>query len=245
MIHNSVLENWKIHTNRRLAICASLLSRHRLAREEHRPFLSCIVIDCEKWCLCANIRKRKEWLSPNRKPTHRTKTCAHPQSNFMLLVKQRGCACTTNCFPTADIYCEEMRCLASQSKKKNEQQDCVKWYYSTIMPARTQLTWQKILYRSWIEKSFRTHLITWSCALRFSPFPLSIELQWRNFLFGWKWAPNMAWRLPELKTTWFLQAPNQKITPALAYCCKLVNENTSWASIVNSLFCTFCFNTKV
>ena len=30
---------------------ASLLARHRLAREQHRPFLSCIVTGDEKWCL--------------------------------------------------------------------------------------------------------------------------------------------------------------------------------------------------
>ena len=31
------------HKNQRLVICASLLARHRLARTQHRPFLSCIV----------------------------------------------------------------------------------------------------------------------------------------------------------------------------------------------------------
>ena len=29
------------------------------------PFLSCIVTGKKKWCFYANIRKRKEWLSPN------------------------------------------------------------------------------------------------------------------------------------------------------------------------------------
>ena len=50
-----------------VAICASLLAHHRLARELHRPFLSCIVTGDEKWCVYANIRKRKEWLKPNKK----------------------------------------------------------------------------------------------------------------------------------------------------------------------------------
>ena len=67
------------HKNQRVAICASLLVRHRLASEQHLPFLSCIVTGDEKLCLYANIRKRKEWLSPNQKATPRTKTCAHPQ----------------------------------------------------------------------------------------------------------------------------------------------------------------------
>ena len=52
--------------NQRVAICASLLAHHRLAHE-HRPFLSCIFNGDEKWCLYANIRKRKEWLSPNKR----------------------------------------------------------------------------------------------------------------------------------------------------------------------------------
>ena len=55
------------HKTQRLAICASLFTRHRLAREQHRPFLSCIVTGDEKWCLYANTRKRKEWLIPNKR----------------------------------------------------------------------------------------------------------------------------------------------------------------------------------
>ena len=52
------------HKNQRVAICASLLARHRLAREHHRPFLSCIVTGDDKLCLYARIRKRKEWDVP-------------------------------------------------------------------------------------------------------------------------------------------------------------------------------------
>ena len=55
------------HKNQRVVICASLLTLHRIAREQHRPFLSCIVTGDEKWCLYANIKKRKEWLSPNKR----------------------------------------------------------------------------------------------------------------------------------------------------------------------------------
>ena len=55
------------HKNQQAVICASLLARHRLARKQHRPFLSCIVTGDDKWCLYANIRKRKEWLSPNKR----------------------------------------------------------------------------------------------------------------------------------------------------------------------------------
>ena len=53
------------HKNQQVAICAYLLASHRLTRE-HRPFLSGIVTGDEKWCLYANIRKRKEWLSLNK-----------------------------------------------------------------------------------------------------------------------------------------------------------------------------------
>ena len=52
------------HKNQRMAICASLLACHRLAREQHRPFLSCIISGDEKWCLYANMRKREELFSP-------------------------------------------------------------------------------------------------------------------------------------------------------------------------------------
>ena len=48
------------HKNQRVAICASLLARHRLAHEQHRLFLSCIVTGVEKWCLYANKRKKKK-----------------------------------------------------------------------------------------------------------------------------------------------------------------------------------------
>ena len=54
------------HRNQRVPICASLLAHHRLAHEQHRPFLFCIVTGDEKWCLYANIRKRKEWLNPKQ-----------------------------------------------------------------------------------------------------------------------------------------------------------------------------------
>ena len=45
------------HTNQRVAICASMLACHRLAREQNRLFLSCIVTGDEKLCIYANIRK--------------------------------------------------------------------------------------------------------------------------------------------------------------------------------------------
>ena len=57
-------QNYK---NQLEVICASLFARQQLAREQHRPFLSCIVTSNEKWCLHVNIGKIKEWLSPNKR----------------------------------------------------------------------------------------------------------------------------------------------------------------------------------
>ena len=57
-------------------VCPSLLARHRLVRDQHRPFLSTIVTGNHKWRLYANLRKGMEWLSPNNKATLLTKTCA-------------------------------------------------------------------------------------------------------------------------------------------------------------------------
>ena len=64
LVPHSLSQNNK---NQRVIICASLLTRHRLAREQHRPFLSCIVTGDEKLYLYAGIRKSKELLSPNKR----------------------------------------------------------------------------------------------------------------------------------------------------------------------------------
>ena len=86
----AISQNYK---NMRLAICASLLARHRLSLEQRRPFLSCIVTGDKKWCLYANIRKRKEWLSPNKKQL--------PVQRPARIYKRSGgttsVCCTTNC----------------------------------------------------------------------------------------------------------------------------------------------------
>ena len=49
---------------------ASLLGRRRLARDQHRSFLSCIIIGDDKGCLYVNIRKGKEWSNPNKNQLH-------------------------------------------------------------------------------------------------------------------------------------------------------------------------------
>ena len=55
------------HKNQQVAIFVSLLAPHRLAREQHRLFLSCIITGDEEWCFYPNIRKRKEWLSQKKR----------------------------------------------------------------------------------------------------------------------------------------------------------------------------------
>ena len=162
-------------------------------------------------------------VEPELKATSRTKTCAHPQKiMFCIWWKSEG-VLYFELFPwgvtiTADSNCQHLRSLTDAIQEK-DQQDCVKWRYSTITPARTLLTWQKHYTGIGLGSHSAPTLCTWSCALRFSPFPLSIEQPSRSILSGWICAPNMAWWL-QLKTTRFLQARNRKITPALADCCK-------------------------
>ena len=170
------------------------------------------------------IWKRKEWLSPYKKTTPSTQTCGHPQKMILCIWWNSEDVLYYELLPrgvinTADIYCQQPRRLGTQSKK-NEQRDYVKWCCSTITPARTLLTWQKTLYRGWVGKSIRTHLIHLILRPQIFNFSTLYQITFKDFLSGWKWAPNMGWRLLKLKTTRFLQAGNRKITPALADCCK-------------------------
>ena len=109
--------------NQRVAICASLLARHRLAREQHRPFLSCFVTGDEKLCLYVTVRKRKEWLNPNKRATPRTKTWAHPQKMLCIWWNSEGVLYYELLSPlritiTADIYFQQLRCLAYAIQEK-------------------------------------------------------------------------------------------------------------------------------
>jgi hypothetical protein len=71
--------------NQCVAICASLLAHHRLARQQHKSFLSCIVTGDEKWCLYVNFKQRKEWLSPDRQATPRPKPDLHPRMTMLCI----------------------------------------------------------------------------------------------------------------------------------------------------------------
>ena len=111
-------------------------ARRRLAREQHRPLLSCIITGDEKWCLYANIRKSKERLSLNKKETPRKKTWAHPQTIMLCIWWNNEGVLYFELLPrgvaiTADIYCQQLRRLAD-AIQENDQQDCVKWCYHDI-----------------------------------------------------------------------------------------------------------------
>ena len=180
MIHVSVFENWQMWPfndqwegskigcmgtawfkpkpqNQRLTMCACLLVRYRLAREQLRPFLSCIVTGDDKWCIYANIRKWNEWVSLNKNQLPNLH--ASTKDNVMLLVEHGGCAALRIASSSLLTFIANNWDVLLAQSKKNDQYGCVKWCHSTIMPTCTLLTWQKGLYRRWVGKSFCTHPI--------------------------------------------------------------------------------------
>ena len=190
-------------------------------------FLSCIVTGDEKWCLYANISKRKEWLSTNKKATPRTKTCAHPQKIMLCIWWNSKSVLYYELLPRgvtiiADIYCQQLRCLADAIQEKRP----TRLHEVMLLHDNGMLQTNKLKLFLYNNTGVRlgSHSaptsFTWSCGLRFSPFLLSVEQPSRNFLSRWKCASNMAWWLLQLKTTLFLQVQNWKVTPALADCCK-------------------------
>ena len=69
------------------------------------------------------LRKRKEWLSPNKKATSRTKTCAHPQKIMLWIWCNSDGVLYYEFLPrgvtiTADIYCQQLRRLADEVQEK-------------------------------------------------------------------------------------------------------------------------------
>ena len=135
------------------------------------------------------IKKRKKWLSPNKKATPRSKTCAHPQKIMLFIRWNIEGVLYYELIPrgvtiTADIYCQQLKRLADAIQEK-DQQDCVKWCNANITPARTLPTWQKH-YKD-VGRSFRTHLIylilrpqilTFSalCRTTFKKLPLRMKM---------------------------------------------------------------------
>ena len=133
------------------------------------------------------------------------------------MVEQRMYAVLRIAFSRCNQHCWHLlsttRTTWRRNPRKTTNKTAVKWCYSTITPVRTLLTCQKHYTGVGLGSHSAPTLFTWSCALRFSLFPLSIEHPSRNLLSLWKCAPNMACRL-QLKTKRFLQARNRKFTPA-------------------------------
>ena len=103
-------------------ICASLFARHRLAREQHRLFLSCMVTGDDKWCLYANIMKIKKWLSPNKRRICR-KCCNF--SNWHSISSVHG---STHYLQMTKLQYVNWSTTEPQIKnKKNEGQKHQKW----------------------------------------------------------------------------------------------------------------------
>lgn len=96
---------------------------HRLACEQHRPFLTNIVTGNGNWCFYINKKKRKEWLSPNKRATPHTKVSAHPQKMMIFIWWNKEGVIYYKLLPrivtlTADIYCQQLRCLAAAIEEK-------------------------------------------------------------------------------------------------------------------------------
>ncbi|XP_076047342.1 histone-lysine N-methyltransferase SETMAR-like [Oratosquilla oratoria] len=73
------------HKSQRVSILVSLLSRHQVATEQHRSFLSCVITGDERWCLYVNKKQKKAWVSPTKQPKPRVKAEVH-QTKVLLSV---------------------------------------------------------------------------------------------------------------------------------------------------------------
>lgn len=62
----------------RSIICASLL-----ARQHREPFLKSVVTGDEKWVLYVNVKRRREWVSPDKNATPHPKPDLHPRKTML------------------------------------------------------------------------------------------------------------------------------------------------------------------
>nr|XP_012234567.1 PREDICTED: histone-lysine N-methyltransferase SETMAR-like [Linepithema humile] len=108
---------------RRITISALLLARHRQAVLQHRSFFKLIITGDEKWCLYANMKRRKQWLSLDKQVMPRAKSELHPRKtmlsvwwdwegviHFELLQKNRTV--------TAELYLQQLQRLANAIEQK-------------------------------------------------------------------------------------------------------------------------------
>jgi histone-lysine N-methyltransferase SETMAR len=120
---------WVLHIltqdnkNQCVATCASLLSCHRLARQQHQSLLSCIVTGDKKWCLYVNFKQRKEWLSPEKQGTPHLKPDLHPRKTMLCIWwDMKGIIhyqlLERNLTLTAEHYCQYLRRLEEAIQQK-------------------------------------------------------------------------------------------------------------------------------
>ena len=135
------------HKLQRASISASLLTRHQATSGHKERFLYRIVAGDEKWCLYVNLKKRKEWLSPNKLATPRTKPELHPRKamicvwwdcegviHYEMLEKNQ----TVN----AELYIQQMWRLkeAIQRKRPNLMRHGVLLQHDNARPHISKLT---------------------------------------------------------------------------------------------------------
>ena len=70
--------------NARVSICASLLARHRLARQKRRVFFR-ILLPGMKNGVFVNFKGRKESISPDKQATPRAKQDLHPRKTMLCI----------------------------------------------------------------------------------------------------------------------------------------------------------------
>jgi histone-lysine N-methyltransferase SETMAR len=109
--------------NQRVAICASLLAHHRLARQQPQYFLSRIITGDEKWCLYVNFKQRKEWLSPDKQATPCAKPDLHPRKIILCTWWDREVIILyelleRNLIVSAERCCQQLRRLKDEIQQK-------------------------------------------------------------------------------------------------------------------------------
>ena len=107
------------HTSQWVVIRASLLARHRLACEQHRQFLSCIVTGDEKRRLYANIRK-KGMIEPKQKINSPYKDLRASTKDYVMdLMEQRECAIVRIVSPRCNHHCRHLLPTTETSCRHN------------------------------------------------------------------------------------------------------------------------------
>jgi len=145
-VPHSLTENNKAQ---RVAISTSLLSRHCIAEQRHKSFLSQIVTGDEKWCVYVNFKQRKQWLSPDKVATPRVKAEPHPRKVLLCIWWDQEGVLHYELLPrnqtiTAEVYCEQLRRLEKAIKEKRPRMKNVILLHDNARPHVAQMTKQFI-----------------------------------------------------------------------------------------------------